>query len=30
MILLTGMISVGEIDPDMLKSSCRDDFRREN
>ena len=26
---LAGMISVGEIDPDMQKSSCRDDSRRE-
>ena len=29
MILLTGMISSGEIDPDMQKSPCRDDSRRE-
>ena len=25
-----GMIPSGKIDPDMQKSSCRDDFRRRN
>ena len=25
---LAGMIFVGEIDPDLMKSFCRDDFRR--
>lgn len=27
---LGGMIFVGEIDPDLMKSFCRDDFRRVN
>ena len=27
---ITGMISAGEIDPDMQKSSWRDDFQRGN
>lgn len=28
MILLTGMIPAGKIDPELQKSSCRDDSRR--
>ena len=30
MILLTGMIPAGKIDPELQKSSCRDDFQRGN
>ena len=27
---LAGMIPAGKIDPELQKSSCRDDFQREN